>query len=144
MTLTVLQSGCIHFIKRPGAVLEPGCMVAHMELDDPSSIHRVHRCIITFLALLIITFIGFSHAMWSELGRFNLSAHHIRSTYFWSQLSLFCYNMHVYELFSPVLGGAQRSHTTTAATTAHCWGETTPGVSQCAGKPAQRHGWILP
>lgn len=41
MTLTVLQSGCIHFIKRPGAVLEPGCMVAHMELDDPSSILRV-------------------------------------------------------------------------------------------------------
>ncbi|XP_075875662.1 acetyl-CoA carboxylase isoform X1 [Nelusetta ayraudi] len=41
MTLTVLQSGCIHFIKRPGAVLEPGCVVAHMELDDPSSIHRV-------------------------------------------------------------------------------------------------------
>lgn len=43
MTLTVLQSGCIHFIKRPGAVLEPGCMVAHMELDDPSSVHPVCR-----------------------------------------------------------------------------------------------------
>lgn len=69
MMLTVLQSGCIHFIKRPGAVLEPGCMVAHMELDDPSSVHRVHRCIITFLTLLI--FLGFSHAMWSELGRFT-------------------------------------------------------------------------
>lgn len=55
MTLTVLQSGCIHFIKRPGAVLKSGCMVAHMELDDPSSIHRVHKCIITFLAVLIIT-----------------------------------------------------------------------------------------
>ncbi|XP_051278082.1 acetyl-CoA carboxylase isoform X2 [Dicentrarchus labrax] len=41
MTLTVLQSGCIHFVKRPGAVLEPGCVVAHIELDDPSSIHRV-------------------------------------------------------------------------------------------------------
>lgn len=52
--------------------------------------------------------------------------------------------MHVYELFSPVIGGAQHSHTTTTATTAHCWGETTPGVSQCAGKPAECHGWILP
>ncbi|XP_068994808.1 acetyl-CoA carboxylase isoform X3 [Embiotoca jacksoni] len=41
MTLTVQQSGCIHFVKRPGAVLEPGCIVARMDLDDPSSIHRV-------------------------------------------------------------------------------------------------------
>ncbi|TKS78771.1 Acetyl-CoA carboxylase 2 [Collichthys lucidus] len=41
MTLTVQQSGCIHFVKRPGAVLEPGCVVAHIELDDPSSIHLV-------------------------------------------------------------------------------------------------------
>uniref|UniRef100_A0A672JIW7 acetyl-CoA carboxylase n=1 Tax=Salarias fasciatus TaxID=181472 RepID=A0A672JIW7_SALFA len=41
MTLTVHQSGCIHFVKRPGAVLEPGCIMAHMDLDDPSSIHKV-------------------------------------------------------------------------------------------------------
>ncbi|XP_042276457.1 acetyl-CoA carboxylase isoform X2 [Thunnus maccoyii] len=41
MTLTVQQSGCIHFVKRPGAVLEPGCVVAHIDLDDPSSINRV-------------------------------------------------------------------------------------------------------
>uniref|UniRef100_A0A3P8N7A8 acetyl-CoA carboxylase n=1 Tax=Astatotilapia calliptera TaxID=8154 RepID=A0A3P8N7A8_ASTCA len=41
MTLTAQQSGCIHFVKRPGAVLEPGCVVARMDLDDPSSIHRV-------------------------------------------------------------------------------------------------------
>ncbi|CAB1453393.1 unnamed protein product [Pleuronectes platessa] len=41
MTLTVQQSGCIHFVKRPGAVLVLGCVVAHIELDDPSSIHRV-------------------------------------------------------------------------------------------------------
>ncbi|XP_040011834.1 acetyl-CoA carboxylase isoform X1 [Xiphias gladius] len=41
MTLTVQQSGCIHFVKRPGAVLEPGCVVAHMDLDNPSSVHRV-------------------------------------------------------------------------------------------------------
>ncbi|XP_060894088.1 acetyl-CoA carboxylase isoform X2 [Labrus mixtus] len=41
MTLTVHQSGCIHFVKRPGAVLQPGCVVARIDLDDPSSIHRV-------------------------------------------------------------------------------------------------------
>ncbi|KAI3372884.1 hypothetical protein L3Q82_023324 [Scortum barcoo] len=41
MTLTVQQTGCVHFLKRPGAVLEPGCVVAHIDLDDPSSIHRV-------------------------------------------------------------------------------------------------------
>ncbi|CAL1616009.1 unnamed protein product [Knipowitschia caucasica] len=41
MTLTVQQAGCIHFVKRPGAVLETGCVVAHMDLDDPSSILRV-------------------------------------------------------------------------------------------------------
>ena len=41
MTLTVQQSGCVHFVKRPGAVLEPGCVMAHIDLDDPSSVHRV-------------------------------------------------------------------------------------------------------
>ncbi|KAK7934090.1 hypothetical protein WMY93_004986 [Mugilogobius chulae] len=41
MTLTVQQSGCIHFVKRPGAVLETGCVVAHMDLDDPSSVLKV-------------------------------------------------------------------------------------------------------
>lgn len=41
MTLTVQESGCIHFVKRPGVTLETGCVVAHMNLDDPSSVHRV-------------------------------------------------------------------------------------------------------
>ncbi|XP_061527646.1 acetyl-CoA carboxylase isoform X4 [Phycodurus eques] len=41
MTLTVQQAGHVHFIKRPGAVLESGCVMAHMNLDDPSRIHRV-------------------------------------------------------------------------------------------------------
>ncbi|KAJ3603855.1 hypothetical protein NHX12_028596 [Muraenolepis orangiensis] len=35
------NAGHIHFVKRPGAVLVPGCVVARMELDDPSSIHLV-------------------------------------------------------------------------------------------------------
>ncbi|XP_012671358.2 acetyl-CoA carboxylase isoform X2 [Clupea harengus] len=41
MSLVVEESGCVHFVKRSGAVLEPGCMVAHLELDDPSSIRQV-------------------------------------------------------------------------------------------------------
>ncbi|CAB1319436.1 unnamed protein product [Coregonus sp. 'balchen'] len=39
MTLTVVESGCVRYVKRHGAVLEPGCVVARMDLDDPSSIH---------------------------------------------------------------------------------------------------------
>uniref|UniRef100_A0A9J7YYU1 acetyl-CoA carboxylase n=1 Tax=Cyprinus carpio carpio TaxID=630221 RepID=A0A9J7YYU1_CYPCA len=35
MTLHVQHSGCIHFLKRSGTVLEPGCVVARMDLDDP-------------------------------------------------------------------------------------------------------------
>ena len=46
MTLTVQQSGCIHFVKRPGAVLEPGSVVARIDLDDHSSIHRVSHYIL--------------------------------------------------------------------------------------------------
>uniref|UniRef100_A0A8C1FLV1 acetyl-CoA carboxylase n=1 Tax=Cyprinus carpio carpio TaxID=630221 RepID=A0A8C1FLV1_CYPCA len=41
MPLHVQHSGCIHFLKRPGTVLEPGCVVARMDLDDPSCIHPV-------------------------------------------------------------------------------------------------------
>uniref|UniRef100_A0AAQ4PDY4 acetyl-CoA carboxylase n=1 Tax=Gasterosteus aculeatus aculeatus TaxID=481459 RepID=A0AAQ4PDY4_GASAC len=41
MALTVQQSGCVHFVKRAGAVLTPGCVVARLALDDPSSIHLV-------------------------------------------------------------------------------------------------------
>ncbi|CAL8348024.1 unnamed protein product [Lota lota] len=41
MALMVQEAGRIHFVKRPGAVLVPGCVVARMELDDPSAIHLV-------------------------------------------------------------------------------------------------------
>ncbi|XP_049512514.1 acetyl-CoA carboxylase-like isoform X3 [Dermacentor silvarum] len=40
MTLTVEESGCVHFIKRPGAVLEAGCELARLELDDPSRVNK--------------------------------------------------------------------------------------------------------
>uniref|UniRef100_A0A8C3LQW7 acetyl-CoA carboxylase n=1 Tax=Chrysolophus pictus TaxID=9089 RepID=A0A8C3LQW7_CHRPC len=36
MTLTAGESGCIHYVKRPGAVLDPGCVIAKLQLDDPS------------------------------------------------------------------------------------------------------------
>ncbi|CAK6440135.1 unnamed protein product [Pipistrellus nathusii] len=39
MTLTVQESGRVKYIKRPGAVLEVGCVVARLELDDPSKVH---------------------------------------------------------------------------------------------------------
>uniref|UniRef100_A0A671PIP9 acetyl-CoA carboxylase n=1 Tax=Sinocyclocheilus anshuiensis TaxID=1608454 RepID=A0A671PIP9_9TELE len=35
MTLTASESGCIHYVKRAGAVLEPGCIIAKLQLDDP-------------------------------------------------------------------------------------------------------------
>ncbi|GFR07112.1 acetyl-CoA carboxylase [Trichonephila clavata] len=40
MTLTINESGCIHFVKRPGAVLEAGTVLARLELDDPSQMKQ--------------------------------------------------------------------------------------------------------
>lgn len=40
MTLAISESGCIHFVKRSGAVLEAGTILARLELDDPSQIKR--------------------------------------------------------------------------------------------------------
>ncbi|XP_033618279.1 acetyl-CoA carboxylase 2 isoform X1 [Fukomys damarensis] len=39
MTLVVPESGLVKYIKRRGAVLEAGCVVARLELDDPSKVH---------------------------------------------------------------------------------------------------------
>lgn len=41
MALNVQESGRVKYIKRPGAVLEVGCVVARLELDDPSKVHPV-------------------------------------------------------------------------------------------------------
>lgn len=41
MTLNVQESGQVKYIKRPGAMLEAGCVVARLELDDPSKVHPV-------------------------------------------------------------------------------------------------------
>ncbi|MEE6508200.1 hypothetical protein FKM82_019789 [Ascaphus truei] len=40
LTLMVQESGLICYVKRPGAVLESGCIVARLQLDDPSKIHQ--------------------------------------------------------------------------------------------------------
>ncbi|XP_010868669.4 acetyl-CoA carboxylase 1 isoform X5 [Esox lucius] len=40
MTLTAMESGCIHYVKRTGAVLEPGCVIAKLQLDDPSRVQQ--------------------------------------------------------------------------------------------------------
>ncbi|XP_065274309.1 acetyl-CoA carboxylase 1 isoform X1 [Emys orbicularis] len=40
MTLTAAESGCIHYVKRPGAVLDPGCVIAKLQLDDPSRVQQ--------------------------------------------------------------------------------------------------------
>ncbi|OCT94491.1 hypothetical protein XELAEV_18012163mg [Xenopus laevis] len=41
MTLTAIESGCIHYVKRTGAALEPGCVIAKLQLDDPSRIQQL-------------------------------------------------------------------------------------------------------
>ncbi|GCB68953.1 hypothetical protein scyTo_0000973 [Scyliorhinus torazame] len=40
MSLVSQASGCIHYVKRTGAVLEPGCVIAKMQLDDPSRVQQ--------------------------------------------------------------------------------------------------------
>uniref|UniRef100_A0ACB8FZK6 Uncharacterized protein n=1 Tax=Sphaerodactylus townsendi TaxID=933632 RepID=A0ACB8FZK6_9SAUR len=39
MILEVEESGVIHYMKRPGTLLEAGCIIARLELDDPSKVH---------------------------------------------------------------------------------------------------------
>lgn len=41
MTLNVQESGRVKYVKRPGVILEAGCVVARLELDDPSKVHAV-------------------------------------------------------------------------------------------------------
>uniref|UniRef100_A0A8D2PMG0 acetyl-CoA carboxylase n=1 Tax=Zosterops lateralis melanops TaxID=1220523 RepID=A0A8D2PMG0_ZOSLA len=41
MTLAVEEAGRLHYNKRPGALLEAGCVIARLELDDPSKVKPV-------------------------------------------------------------------------------------------------------
>uniref|UniRef100_A0A8C3ETJ2 Acetyl-CoA carboxylase beta n=1 Tax=Corvus moneduloides TaxID=1196302 RepID=A0A8C3ETJ2_CORMO len=38
MTLAVEEAGRLRYIKRPGALLEAGCVIARLQLDDPSKV----------------------------------------------------------------------------------------------------------
>ncbi|OXB62162.1 hypothetical protein ASZ78_015344 [Callipepla squamata] len=38
MTLTVEEAGRVRYVKRPGALLEAGCVIAQLELDDPTKV----------------------------------------------------------------------------------------------------------
>lgn len=40
MALTVTESGCVYHLKRPGAVLNAGDIIARMDLDDPSIVTK--------------------------------------------------------------------------------------------------------
>lgn len=40
MTLTANESGLITYVKRPGAVLDAGSVIATLELDDPSLVTK--------------------------------------------------------------------------------------------------------
>ena len=40
MTLTVTEAGCVYHLKRPGAVLNAGDVIARLDLDDPSRVVR--------------------------------------------------------------------------------------------------------
>ncbi|XP_063000242.1 acetyl-CoA carboxylase 2 isoform X2 [Elgaria multicarinata webbii] len=41
VNLTVEDSGIIRHVKRPGTLLETGCVIARLELDDPTKVHLV-------------------------------------------------------------------------------------------------------
>ncbi|XP_062445705.1 acetyl-CoA carboxylase 2 [Rhea pennata] len=38
VTLPVEESGCVRYVKRPGALLEAGCVIARLVLDDPTKV----------------------------------------------------------------------------------------------------------
>ncbi|XP_055374657.1 acetyl-CoA carboxylase [Condylostylus longicornis] len=40
MTLTSQEAGTVSFVRRPGAVLDPGALLGHLELDDPSLVTK--------------------------------------------------------------------------------------------------------
>lgn len=40
MTLTANESGIVSYLKRPGAVLDAGSVIATLELDDPSLVTK--------------------------------------------------------------------------------------------------------
>ncbi|XP_063081855.1 acetyl-CoA carboxylase 2 isoform X4 [Cavia porcellus] len=58
MTLNVQESGVVKYIKRPGATLEAGCVVARLELDDPSKVHSAEPFLGTLPAQQTLPILG--------------------------------------------------------------------------------------
>ncbi|XP_056384806.1 acetyl-CoA carboxylase 2 isoform X2 [Hyla sarda] len=58
MTLVVKESGHIHYVKRPGAVLESGCVLARIDLDDPSKVVQAELYTGTLPPQQTLTIIG--------------------------------------------------------------------------------------
>ncbi|KAM8714293.1 hypothetical protein ACLKA7_014427 [Drosophila subpalustris] len=44
MTLTSQEAGTVTFVRRPGAVLDAGTLLGHLELDDPSLVTKAQPC----------------------------------------------------------------------------------------------------
>nr|UXL88908.1 acetyl-CoA carboxylase-like 6 isoform 3 [Potamotrygon motoro] len=58
MALTVEESGCVYYIKRPGACLDQGCIVAKVELDDPTKLHPAQLYTGIFEPQQLLTIVG--------------------------------------------------------------------------------------
>lgn len=48
MTLTSQEAGTVTFVRRPGAVLDAGSLIGHIELDDPSLVTKAQTYIYPF------------------------------------------------------------------------------------------------
>lgn len=48
MTLTASENGTVSFVRRPGAVLDAGSIIGHLDLDDPSLVTRAQPSKATF------------------------------------------------------------------------------------------------
>ncbi|XP_059843867.1 acetyl-CoA carboxylase 2 isoform X2 [Hypanus sabinus] len=58
MALTVEESGCVHYVKRPGACLDQGCIVAKMVLDDPTKLHPAQLYTGIFESQQLLSIVG--------------------------------------------------------------------------------------
>lgn len=70
MTLTVVESGCVHYVKRHGAVLEPGCVVARLDLDDPSNIQPASHPFTNFYTILAASEMA-TYPLYTALGLYR-------------------------------------------------------------------------
>ena len=75
LSITTFVSSSVHYLKRPGAVLDAGCIVAYLSLDDPSRVQQVSKCAIklytAFLKVNIQT--GNGKGVWEWVCQFFFS-----------------------------------------------------------------------